>query len=49
LPVLVHVDAGGMIVISQEDRDVVISPQTVKDLCGALKKLSGVCSKNPHS
>jgi hypothetical protein len=40
LPVLIHVDAGGMIVLSQEGRDVVISPWTVKDLCNTLRKLT---------
>jgi hypothetical protein len=40
LPVLVHVDAGGMIVLSQEDRDVIVSPLTVKDLCNTLRKLT---------
>jgi len=49
LPVLIHLDAGGMIVLSQEDRDVVISPRTVKDLCGALKKIPEGRSKNPRS
>jgi hypothetical protein len=37
LPVLVHVDASGLIVLSQEGRDVIVSPRTVADLCGALK------------
>ena len=49
LPVLIHVDAGGMIVFSQEDRDVVISPRTVKDLCDTLRKFSEAHSKNPIS
>jgi hypothetical protein len=49
LPVLVHVDAGGMIVLSQEGRDVIVSPRTVKDLCESLKKITGGCSKNPRS
>jgi hypothetical protein len=40
LPVLVHVDAGGTIVLSQEDRELVISPRTVKDLCETLKKFA---------
>lgn len=40
LPVLIHVDASGMIVLSQEDRDVVVSPQTVKDLCNTVRKLT---------
>lgn len=40
LLVLVHVDAGGMIVLSQEDPDVIISSQTVKDLCKTARKLT---------
>jgi hypothetical protein len=38
--VLIHVDASGMIVLSQEGRDVVLSPRTVKDLCNALRKIA---------
>jgi hypothetical protein len=39
LPILAHVDAGGMIVLTQEDREVIVSPRTVKDLCETLKKI----------
>jgi hypothetical protein len=41
LPVLIHVDAGGMIVLSQEDRDLVVAPRTVEDLCVTLRKIRG--------
>jgi len=34
------------IVLSQEDRELVILPRTVKDLCDTLKKVAA-CSKNP--
>jgi hypothetical protein len=40
LAVLIHIDASGMIGLSQEGRDVVISPLTVKDLCNTLKKVT---------
>jgi hypothetical protein len=39
LPILVHVDNGGVLVLSQEGRDIVIQPQTVKDLCETMKKV----------
>ena len=40
LPVLVHMDTGGMIVLSQEGREVIVSRQTVKALCEALKNIA---------
>ncbi|HFT6991358.1 MAG: hypothetical protein KH046_00610 [Stenotrophomonas maltophilia] len=33
------VDGGGMIVLEQEDRHVVISPDAVPELCRLLRKL----------
>jgi len=33
------VDAGGFIVITQEDRDIVLNPASVPELCTMLKKL----------
>jgi len=48
LPVLIHVDAGGMIVLSQEDRDVVLSPRTVKDLCATLNEIRGRSKNLSH-
>jgi hypothetical protein len=37
LPILVQVDASGMIVLLQEGRDVIVSPQTVAELCASAK------------
>lgn len=37
LPVLVHVDSAGVIVLDQEDRSIVLQPGTVKQLCEVLK------------
>lgn len=40
LPVLIHVDAGGSVVLSQEGRDVILQPGTVRDLCDSLKAVA---------
>jgi hypothetical protein len=39
LPVLVHIDSGGSIVLNQEDRSIVLQRSTIKTLCEVLKKL----------
>jgi hypothetical protein len=40
LPVLVHIDSGGIIVLDQEDRSIVLQPGTVKQLCEVLKSMA---------
>ena len=38
LPVLVHIDNGDSLILSQEGRDIVLNPDTVPDLLKAIKQ-----------
>lgn len=37
--ILLHLDSGGSIVMNQEGREIVLTPQSVPELIGALKTM----------
>jgi hypothetical protein len=38
LPVIIHIDNGDSIIISQEGRDVILNPDTLPDFIKAIKQ-----------